>query len=609
MDRFQHRMPFGAEMVDDGVRFRVWAPDRPSLALCLRSGGRAREIAMPREGDGWFETVVAGARAGDRYRFRVDEALTVPDPASRFQPDDVHGDSEVIDPLSYTWKTDLWRGRPWEEAVLYELHVGAFTPDGTCGGVASKLDHLVELGVTTIELMPVADFPGRRDWGYDGAFLFAPDSVYGRPDDLKALIDAAHARGLMVFLDVVYNHFGPEGNYLHVLARERFFDGQRHTPWGAAINYDGPGTRPVRDFVVNNVLYWLQEYRFDGLRFDAVDRIDDRSARHILDEIAETARAAVDPGRHIHLVLENDANEAHRYARDGAGRPRTYTAQWNDDIHHAFHCALTGEGSGYYADFVDDPIGHLGRALAEGFAYQGEPSGYRDGQARGEPSTALPPAAFVSFLQNHDQVGNRAFGERIAALATPAAVAAATALLLLAPAPPLLFMGQEWGSTRPFLFFCDFGGDLRAAVRDGRRREFAALPEFAEAAARDRIPDPGSQDTFNAGVLDWDLNGAGLRGTTLALHRDLLRIRADHIVPRLAGMTGHAGQARRHDAAGLAVTWRLGDGADLSVFANLGADPCPLPKAHGRLLFATHAPDDDASAPGWYVAWHLNEVV
>ncbi len=411
---------------------------------------------------------------------------------SRFQPDDVHGASEVIDPSAYAWKHPGWCGRPWEDAVFYELHVGTFSPEGTYGGVADRLRYLKDLGVTAVELMPVADFPGARNWGYDGVAIFAPDSIYGRPEELKALVDAAHELEMMIFLDVVYNHFGPEGNYLHAFAK-RFFNPDRHTPWGAAINFDGEDSRPVRDFFINNALYWLEEYRFDGLRFDAVHAIEDTSKPDILTELAETVHSRVDSRRHVHLVLENDKNESRYLGRDGALRPRHYVAQWNDDVHHAYHVVVTGEGGGYYKDYADRPGEHLARCLTEGFAYQGDPSPFREGEIRGEPSAGLPATAFVSFIQNHDQIGNRAFGERINMLAPAEAMRAATTILCLAPAPPMLFMGQEWASSRPFLFFCNLGPELVEPVREGRRKEFASFPEFSDPKARERIPDPNAE--------------------------------------------------------------------------------------------------------------------
>ncbi|MGH7403666.1 MAG: malto-oligosyltrehalose trehalohydrolase, partial [Candidatus Rokuibacteriota bacterium] len=496
--RRAHRMPFGAEVREDGnTRFRLWAPGARQLELWLEEPGRA--VAMPRDAGGWAEYVTREAPAGTRYRYRIDGETLVPDPAARFQPGDVHGASEVIDPLAYPWADTGWAGLPPERLVFYELHVGSFTAAGSYAGVAERLDHLAALGVTAVELMPVADFPGRRGWGYDGVLLFAPEASYGRPDSLKALVDAAHARGLAVFLDVVYNHFGPEGNYLALSAPD-FFRARHQTPWGDGINYDGSGSEVVRAFMIHNALYWIEEYHLDGLRLDAVNAIVDDSMAHLLVELARAVAEGPGRDRLVHLILENGANEA-RYLRHPEGARPLYQAQWNDDVHHALHVLLTGETGGYYADY-QPPLPHLGRCLAEGFAFQGERSLYRQA-VRGEPSGDLPPTAFVGFLQNHDQIGNRALGERITALAGPAAVRAATVVLLLSPAPPLLFMGQEWAAPEPFLFFSDLGPDLGPRVAEGRRREFARFPEFASAEARARIPDPQAEATFTRSVLDW----------------------------------------------------------------------------------------------------------
>ncbi|HVL35964.1 MAG TPA: malto-oligosyltrehalose trehalohydrolase, partial [Burkholderiales bacterium] len=417
-------MPFGAELTGAGVRFRIWAPQARSVDVSMNG----EHLPMQRREDGFFE-LTARAAAGTRYRYRIDGGAEVPDPASRFQPQDADGPSEIVDPAAFAWADGGWRGRPWREAVIYELHVGAFASQGRYGAVADKLAHLKALGVTALELMPLADFAGRRNWGYDGVLPYAPDSRYGRPEDLKALVQAAHKAGLMVFLDVVYNHFGPKGNYLHTYAPQ-FFTDKHKTPWGAAIDYGVPA---VRAFFLHNALYWLEEYHFDGLRFDAVHAIVDDSPRHILEEIAATVRERL-PGRHVHLVLENDANQA-RFL--GEGR---YDAQWNDDSHHAYHVLATGESDGYYGAYAEAPAKHLARCLAEGFAYQGEVSPF-SGEPRGEPSAHLPPERFVDFMQNHDQIGNRAHGERLASLADEKALKALSAILLLAPSPPLLFMG------------------------------------------------------------------------------------------------------------------------------------------------------------------------
>ncbi|MBL27601.1 MAG: malto-oligosyltrehalose trehalohydrolase [Rhodospirillaceae bacterium] len=590
--RFAHEMPFGAEIQSDGtVRFALWAPAQEAVSVVVDGD----VVPMAAGQDGWFELVTRDAGAGSRYGFRLADGFKVPDPASRLQAEDVHGDSIVVDPGAYDWRTPGWTGRPWEEAVLYELHVGTFSSEGTFEGIRRRLDHFADLGVTAIELMPIADFPGARNWGYDGVLPYAPDTRYGTPEDLKRLIDDAHGRGLMVFLDVVYNHFGPEGNYLHLYAPQTFTD-RHHTPWGAAIDFS---RRPVRDYFIHNALYWLEEYRFDGLRFDAVHAILDDDSPHILTELAETVRARIGKGRHAHLVLENDANQA-RYLRPGH-----YDAQWNDDCHHAAHCVLTGESGGYYADYADSPIARLGRALAEGFIYQGEPSAFRDGEPRGEPSKGLPTTAFVDFIQNHDQVGNRAFGERLTMLAQEQAVAALQAVLLLAPSVPMLFMGEEWGAKEPFLFFCDFGDELAQAVRDGRRREFARFPEFRDASARAAIPDPIAPETFAASRLDW----GRCDEAALARTRRLLDQRHAHVVPRLAGARGTG--YRVVGARGLAVTWSMGDGAFLRLAASLGDETAAGDfAAAGKPIFES-APDvaDGARAgamPPWSVAWFLD---
>ncbi|MGH8682942.1 MAG: malto-oligosyltrehalose trehalohydrolase, partial [Burkholderiales bacterium] len=534
--RRSHRMPFGAETRADGAtRFRLWAPGATRVELEIATDRVRSALPLTALDGGWLEAVVPDTPRATRYGFRINGERTVPDPASRFNPDDVHAPSMVVDPLAFVWEDDAWRGRPWEEAVIYELHVGTFTTAGTFLAAIDRLDYLAGLGVTAIELMPVADFPGTRNWGYDGVLPFAPDSSYGTPEDLKQLVQAAHARGLMAILDVVYNHFGPEGNYLHLYAPQ-FFNPRHATPWGAAINFDGGDARPVRDFFVHNALYWLEEYHFDGLRLDAVHAIADDSQPDIVAEIASRVRAGPGRDRHVHLVLENDRNQARYLGRDASRSPLFATAQWNDDIHHAFHVLLTGERDGYYADYAARPLWRLGRCLAEGFGYQGEPSPYRGSRARGEPCSRLPATAFVAFLQTHDQVGNRAFGERIGALAAPGALAAATACLLLAPTPPMLFMGEEFAASTPFLFFCDFGPELGAAVTNGRREEFGRFERFRDPAARAAIPDPNDRATFERSKLIWGETAASPHRERLAHCRELLALRRSHVVPRLAGM-------------------------------------------------------------------------
>ncbi|WP_074632320.1 MULTISPECIES: malto-oligosyltrehalose trehalohydrolase [Nitrosospira] len=610
-------MPFGAQIAEQGVRFRLWAPGCDRVALCVTAGQDERAFSMDSCGGGWFELITSHASAGTRYRFEVNGGLRVPDPASRFNPDDVHGASEVIDPADFDWRDAAWRGRPWEEAVVYELHVGTFSPEGTFTGVLERLDYLVELGVTAIELMPVADFPGARNWGYDGVLPYAPDSRYGRPDDLKALIRAAQARGLMVLLDVVYNHFGPEGNYLHVYAKE-FFTERHHTPWGAAINFDGPGSRDVREFFIHNALYWLHEYHLDGLRLDAVHAIVDGSEPHILTELAERVHASIGGKRRVHLILENDANAARYLGRGSSAAPYVtpylapraaphvtqYAAQWNDDIHHALHVLTTGETDGYYTDYADEPIRHLGRCLAEGFAYQGEVSAYRGHAKRGETSAHLPPQAFVSFLQCHDQVGNRAFGERIAHIAPAAAVRAAAAVYLLAPGIPMLFMGEEFAAKSPFQFFCDFSGELRAAVTQGRRREFARFARFADPAMQAAIPDPNEMQTFLASKLDWSLL-KDAQAEWLAHYRNLLKLRRDVIVPRLRGMSGRSARFEVFAPESLRVQWQLGDGSTLRLLANFSGERIHADIPAGQTVFASSTEAGQGMLDPWSVVWTL----
>jgi malto-oligosyltrehalose trehalohydrolase len=559
---------FGSSILPaGGVGFRLWAPAARTVDVAI--GGRFHP--MQRHAGGWFEASVPDARAGTLYQYRIDGGQLVPDPASRFQPRDVDGPSEVVDPSSFRWK-DGWQGRPWREAVIYELHVGTFTPEGTYQGVQNKLSQLARDGVTAIELMPLSDFAGRRNWGYDGVLPYAPDSVYGRPEELKALVQAAHDAGLMIFLDVVYNHFGPKGNYLHLYAPE-FFTERHHTPWGAAIDYANP---MVRRYFIENALYWLEEYRFDGLRFDAVHAIFDDSPRHVLDELSQAVRAK--HGNAKHLVLENDANQA-RFI--GPGR---YDAQWNDDSHHGYHVLATGEDDGYYVAYADAPAKHLARCLAEGFAYQGEVSPFSH-EKRGEPSSHLPPSCFVDFLQNHDQIGNRAFGERLLVLSNESKLRALTAIQLLAPSPPLVFMGEEWGCRQPFLFFCDFEGELGEAVRNGRREEFKRFAAFKDPKVREKIPDPLAESTFRASTLDWSKADESWRSH----YRALLALRQKEIVPLECG----PGRYRMLGERAFEVTW-----GTLVLVANCGDQPIEVNVPPGRRIWS----NGTAGAP-WSVNW------
>ncbi|WP_295137516.1 malto-oligosyltrehalose trehalohydrolase [uncultured Reyranella sp.] len=571
--QFMQDLSFGASpLLSGAARFRFWAPAQTRVSVEVEG---VAPVSMRAIGDGWFEAEVS-CGPGAQYLYRLANGLAVPDPASRAQADDVHGPSLVIDPRSYDWRHAGWAGRPWHETVLYELHVGAF---GGFAGVQAALPILADLGVTAIELMPINDFPGKRNWGYDGVLPYAPDRSYGTPDELKGLVDSAHGLGLMMFLDVVYNHFGPDGNYLSAYAPQ-FFRDDIATPWGAAIDFRRP---EVRRYFTENALYWLNEYRFDGLRFDAVHAI---SEADWLDEMAAEVRRSAEPGRQVHLVLEHDGNVADHLRRD-------FDAQWNDDAHHVLHALLTDENDGYYADYADKPAKRLARALAEGFVYQGDPSAYRNGETRGTPSSDLPPTSFVLFLQNHDQIGNRPFGDRLTERVEPDLLEAAIALQLLCPHVPMIFMGEEDAATSPFLYFTDHAGDLAEAVREGRRREFAGFKGFAPGEGTSSIPDPNEPTTFERSRLVPDAE----RGTGRhRLYRELLGIRREWLVPRLEG-TGSLG-ASSVEPSTVVARWRLGDGATLVLASNLGREPAQIERVDGDLLYESRPGAADAARGG-----------
>jgi maltooligosyltrehalose trehalohydrolase len=564
-------MPFGCALhLSGGARFRLWAPSSAAVTLELTlPGADAPTRHAMRNLHGWHETDVAEACHGASYRYVVETRegpLAVPDPASRCNPQGVHGASMVVDPNAYTWRSPEWHGRSWPDTVLYELHIGTFTPEGTFAAARERLADLKLLGVTALQVMPLAAFPGTRNWGYDGVLQFAPAACYGTPSDLKALIDGAHALGMMVLLDVVYNHFGPEGNYLHAYCPE-FFNPAHRTPWGAAINFDGAGSRTVRDFFVHNALYWIEEYRFDGLRLDAIHAMRDGSHPHIVAEIAAAIRAGAGRSRPVHLILENNGNQARYLERDAQGEPRVATAQWDDDLHHALHVLVSGEADGYYADYAAEPLKMLGRSLAEGFAYQGEHSLFRD-RARGEPSSRLPPAAFVAFLQNHDMVGNRAFGTRIQAFADSRLISAAYACFLLSPQIPMLFMGEEFAASTPFLYFCDFGPELAQSVAHGRRQEFKRFAAFADDAAVARIPDPNAESSFIASKLNWQERHASPHRERLDFIRELLALRRHYLAPHLSSRMRAGSFSIVNDV--LRVEWRLADDRTWRLMAHFG---------------------------------------
>ena len=554
---------WGPKVGPDGTRFRLWAPGVDRLDVVVDGATHPMRAAN----DGWWEAETA-ARPGAAYLFRLPDGSHVPDPASRRQQNDVHGPS-LVEASSYEWRHAAPE-TPWEAAVLCEVHIGTFTPEGTFRAAIEKLPLLADAGYTGVELLPVAQFGGRRGWGYDGVLLYCPHEVYGTPDDLRALVDAAHGAGLKIKLDVVYNHFGPDGNYIGAYAPD-FFHEERHTPWGAGIAYDHP---PVRRFIIENTLFWLDEYRFDGLRFDAIDHIHDPSDPDVL---VEAAREIRDRFPDAWLATEDNRNVTYLHERDDDGRTRLMSGEWNDDWHNAAHVVATDETEGYYADFADDPVGHVARAAAEGFAYQGDPSPV-SGEPRGKPSGHLPPQAFVDFLQNHDQIGNRALGERLTLLSSPARLHALQAVLLLSPHVPLMFMGEEWAAEEPFNFFADFDGELGRLVTEGRQKEFARFVGFAGA-----VPDPCDPATFERSRIDWAEREEHHGQAALSRTRTLLKVRAERVVPLLAGAGADCGRVLETPRDTIAVDWKL-HGGILQLRANFTHHPETLLPVQGEVI-------------------------
>jgi len=559
---------FGTRFLPDGnVEFKLFAPDALKVQLFIKEKNTDfKEVPLFEKTDDVYRFLTKDAKEGTLYSFKIDDNLLVPDPASNYQPYDVHGVSMLVDHNCFDWETDVdWKGQNWEEIILYELHTGTFSAEGTFKGIEKKLDYLKKLGVTAIELMPVADFPGKRNWGYDGVLIYAPDSSYGTPEDLKNLVKKAHEKGMSVFLDVVYNHFGPDGNYLYVYAKSKFFDTLNKTPWGDAINFKN---RNVRDFFIENAIFWLKEYRLDGLRLDAIHAIKDFGTSHVLEELAARVKKEFEGQRKVHLVVENDDNEA-KYL--DITKNWQYSAQWNDDFHHCCHVLATGEEEGYYGDYASSKTSHstayfLSKVLAEGYAYQGELSPYRNYEVRGEKSSHLPPYKFVNFIQNHDQIGNRALGERLSVLSDKKTLKAIACLYLTAPSIPLLFMGEEWGSTTPFYFFCDFNEQLSEAVKNGRRMEFSRFKEFSTEEARRTIPDPSAENTFLSSRLEFPPE----KSEMFDFYKKMLEIRKALIIPIIKKIVNSEYQIFNEKA--FAVNWKINseDTKELCVLANLG---------------------------------------
>ena len=571
---------WGASPLPSGMtEFRLWAPAAREVTVALEHG----TVPMRALRHGVF-VVRTKADVGDGYRFRID-GEDAPDPAARAQLGDVHGPSLVVDPDSYAWIHEGWRGRPWHEAVICEIHVGCM---GGFEATTRQLPLLREAGYTAIELMPVGEFPGRRNWGYDGVLPYAPEASYGTPDQLKALVDAAHGLGMMVLLDVVYNHLGPSGNALPRYAPS-FFRSDTPTPWGPAIDFR---RARVREFFVDNALMWLRDYRFDGLRLDAVHTIHPAS---FLYDIATRIRNGVASNRHVHLLLENERNDPRLLEH-------AYTAQWNDDGHNALHALLTGEREGYYAHFARRPLEQTMRMLAEGFVYQGQRD--QHGRRRGRPSDGLPPQAFVLFLQNHDQIGNRPLGDRLITLLSRERWRAAMALVALCPMVPMFFMGDEWACDTPFFYFTDYHGELASQVREGRRNEFAAFSGFSDPGRRARIPDPNARATFEA---SWPKGGDTAAASAMRRwFRHLIDMRMQHLVPGIHGC--HALGCALLGGRALVARWRLAHGAVWSLAFNVGESTLrykPGPYAV-RIHLEAAQPGmlEDELPPDSLAAWH-----
>jgi maltooligosyltrehalose trehalohydrolase len=514
-------MTLGAQVETGGVRFRVWAPKRARVDVVLEESGRS--FPLMKDEAGYFSGLVPIATAGMLYRYRLDNGDAYPDPCSRYQPQGPHGPSLIVDPSTYAWRYPDWQGVRMQGQVIYELHVGTFTPEGTLDATIGQLDELKDCGVTVIELMPLAEFPGRWNWGYDGVDLFAPAHVYGDPDALKRFVDAAHERGLGVILDVVYNHFGPDGNYLPAFS-DLYLTDRHPNEWGQAINFDGQGSGPVREFFIQNACYWITEFKLDGLRLDAVHAIYDDSPVHVLAELSRQARVAAG-ARSIVLIAECESQlittiqsiEHGGWGLDGV---------WSDDFHHISRVALTGRGQAYYSDYRGTAQ-ELLSVIKRGFVYQGQRYQWQK-KPRGTVVKNEPASGFVFYLQNHDQVANHLHGDRIHALASHARYRAIAALLLLAPETPMLFMGQEFGASNPFLFFADHHSDLAAKVYEGRKKFLAEFPEYATPEAQAAVPDPADEATFQRSCLD--LSERRRNAPIYRLHKDLLRLRRDDAI-------------------------------------------------------------------------------
>jgi maltooligosyltrehalose trehalohydrolase len=559
------RYPIGAEFTaGKGVHFRVWVPAKDKVRVCLEAGpGAPGTVPLEAEGNEYFSGWAEGAAAGTHYRFELgDSSQRFPDPASRFQPNGPHGVSAVVDPLAFEWTDRDHPGAKLEGQVIYEMHIGTFTKGGTWSDASEQLEELAEAGITLIEVMPIADFPGRFGWGYDGVDMFAPTWLYGEPDDVRKFVDTAHSVGIGVILDVVYNHFGPDGNYLREFSPDYFSTLQ--TDWGDAINFDRKNSGPVREFFRTNAAYWIDEFHLDGLRLDATQEIVDSSKPHILAEIATAARQAAGK-RQIVLIAENEAQDTD-LARPQSAGGMGLDALWNDDFHHSSMVALTGRNEAYYTDYKGNPQEFIS-AVKYGYLYQGQWYSWQQGR-RGNPAFDLNPAAFVTFIQNHDQVANTARGERPNLLATAGKYKAMTAFLLLAPGTPMLFQGEEYGATTPFLFFCDHQAELSRMVREGRREFLAQFRSLALPEMEDVFGDPGNPSTFEACKLDFSERQKN--GSIYCLHKDLMKLRREDPVFRQQKKGAVDGAVLSGDA--FLLRYFGGEHGDRLVLVNLGRD-------------------------------------
>jgi maltooligosyltrehalose trehalohydrolase len=573
--------------VGGGTHFRVWAPAARTIDLVLERPGAPPDVRpMQREPGDFFEGTFADVVPGDRYRYRLDGGGPFPDPASRCQPDGVHGASMVVDPAAFRWSDEGWRGVGLGDLVLYELHVGTFTEDGTFAGVERQLPYLKALGVTAIELMPVADFPGARGWGYDGAALFAPAHCYGAPDNLRRLVDAAHRVGLAVHLDVVYNHAGPDGAYLFAFS-PYYFTSRHQSPWGAGVNLDGERASEVRAFLIENALHWVHEYHIDGLRLDATHAIADDSPRHFLAELASRVKASVET-REVLVIAEDHRNLA-TMVRPPSENGWGLDAVWADDLHHEIRRHVAGDADGYYQDYrgaTED----IAATIRQGWFFTGQHSSYLEAP-RGTDPVGIPPERFVVCLQNHDQIGNRAFGDRLTSAIDPAVYRAASVLLLTVPETPLMFMGQEWAATSPFLYFTDHHAGLGRDVTAGRRLEFARFAAFSDPAARERIPDPQAESTFLASRLPWSERTSAPHAGVHALYVALLALRRQGPAFRRDRTAAHVAVAL--DEGTVAVRRSVEDAAAIIVVRLSGAGRVSLDRVLG---------DGAPGASAWTVA-------